>query len=381
MYIRDVLRLSFLVALAGGLATRPAAALQYLQSEVSAYAEASSQLCSSYSTGDVGSTRYACSQNNAFNLAVEESDSTDSSNALSVGGTGSDYGYFVNNEIGIVSIPGGPLAARARAQSDPFENRAYISTTAFSSVSGGEDLAGTGNETRYNDSYATANALSIWAEEITFTGGVALGQGAMQFAISGNISVSSSNSFIQHEGPEGERPSFGPSGGSAGANEMLFAIDVFDSENNFVSGATYRAYSNGSIDDTLNVFVPFTYGETYTFVGSLSVSGYGYGLNQISCVVLPGGGRDCTVNGSEHEDGSLDFESTVSVSKLIVPPGTTALGTGGSALPFAVVVPEPTTAALFGAGLAALGARGRRRTRMQSTDPPSEPPRPRRVAA
>jgi len=352
--------LAIAVALTASLAASPAGALQYVYSEVSAYAEASSQLCSSYSTGTVGSTRYSCNQNNAFNLAVQESDSTNGTNPLSVGGTGSDYGYFVNNTIGIVTIPGAPLATRARAESNPFQNRAYASTTAFSSVTGGEDIPNTGSETRYNDSFATADALSVWAEEITFTGGVALGQGAMQFAISGNISVSSSNSFIQHSGPEGVQPIFGPVGGSAGANEMLFAIEVFDSQDNFVTSAAYRAWSNGPVDDTLTVFVPFTYGETYTFVGTLSVSGYGYGLNQISCVVLPGGGRDCTVNGSEHEDGSLDFESTVNVSKLIVPPGTTALGTGGSALPFPVVVPEPGTALLLGAGLAGIALRGRR---------------------
>lgn len=360
MRARTSLRLAIPAALAASLTASPAAALQYLYSEVSAYAEASSQLCSSYSTGTVGSTRYSCNQNNATNVAVQASDSADDTRALSVGGTGSDYGYFVNSTIGIVPIQGSPLAADARAKSAPFQNRAYAHTVAFSSISGGEDLPNTGNETRYNDSYATADALSVWAEEITFTGAATLGQGAMQFAISGNISVSGSNSFIQHSAPEGALTSLGPSSGGAGANEMLFAIDVFDAQQNFVAGATYRAYSNGAIDDTLTVFVPFVYGATYTFIGSLSVSGYGYGLNQISCVVLPGGGRDCTVNGSEHEDGRLDFESTVRVSSLTVPPGTTVLGTGGSALPFPVVVPEPTTALLLAAGLAGLGMRGRR---------------------
>jgi len=354
------------VAGAGALALSAggAEAYQFAGASASGYAEASSQLCGSVSSGTVGSTRYACNQNNTGRVFVEDQETTDAAGEeVHVSGQGEAYGYFVNDTIGIIEIPGSPLATEATAHTNAFSNHAFARTVAFSSVTGGEDIIGMGDETRYNDSTATAEAWSQWAEEITFTGGTTLGQGAMRFAIDGAISVSSyGDPFIEHTQPEGASVAFEAFNGNVGANEMIFALDVFDSEGNFVTGGRYLAYSNGNVSDELTVFVPFQYGETYTFVGTLGVYSYGYGLNNLSCEIVAGGGQNCSVQGSEGTDGTLDFANTVSVESLTLPVGASAVGTGGATLPFPILVPEPASAGLLALGVAALAWRRERRT-------------------
>jgi len=347
------------IALAAGTGQ----AIQFTFSTASAYAEASSELCASYSSG--GGSSYVCNHNNTGRVFVGDEETTQGSNEVSVSGQGEAYQYVYSTPQGpaFIEIPGSPLSAEASASTRAYENRARVSTNAFSSVTGGEDVPDAGNETRYNSSDASAFATSSWAEEITFTGAATLGQGAMLFSIHGQISSSSYGTpLFEPDGPEGASVAFEAYEGGAGFNEMIFAVDVFDADEQFVTGGRYRAYSDGTVDADLVVLVPFTYGETYTFVGTLEVASKGFGLNHIQCTGSPGSGDyTCSVNGSSGGDSTLAFDSTVTVESLTVPEGTTVYGTGGSSLPFAVVVPEPASASLLALGLAGLYAGGRRR--------------------
>jgi hypothetical protein len=236
----------------------------------------------------------------------------------------------------IANVPGTQTTASASAQTDFWVNRARARVRGDLAVSGGEDMIDFGSETRYTDASAAAGALSRWLTHLTFEGGSGSGSATLQFAISGEVELT-----------------------DAALSDATFRFALIDpgasddeGDDVVVAEESFATSQSGPVAFDLLVNFPFHYGRTYLAVGELSLLASGGGTTPIACEDVAG---PCVVGSLPvliHSD--YDFFSTVAATRLIVPPGTTALGPEGTHLPFSVV-PGPAPLPALALALAALG--------------------------
>jgi|GEM_PF-5981532 len=345
--MRPLLLLS--CALAAAPAAAPAAAERTLYSRAAATAYQSGELCEADDEGD-----YECAFSGDVSAPGEEEERFDASSA------------DASASLGVPADVDGQASARAAV----WENHAAVHAAATTGAVGGPDP--TAGQTTYWSTLATAEADSRWTDEITF-GGSAGGTATFDVAVEGSgllDGLGASGQLVYQlsfydpalaPGPKGPIPQarlvveVDPS--AVAAPGCLAVTPAF----------TTCEFGPGALDEVAQVSLAFEAGKTYAAAGSLLLSAQAQAQWPIDCPI-GASGPDCSVGDPSSAGVDLAFGESVRVTRLDVPPGTTALGFGGAALPFPV--PEPERALLVAVGAAVLlvaGRAPRRRGRARRT--------------